>query len=396
MKIGYCTIASANYLSRVQILEQSLRRFHPEADFHILLCESPDVCNQIAIETGREVISPDTVGCASWLHMAFYYDITEYNTALKPFLLETLINRGYDAVIYLDPDIEIYGDLGFLSLQLEAYHVMLTPHVCFPVPDDGCRPTMDAYIRAGQFNLGFLGVSACKEIHDLLRWWQSVLVERCLFDEANQFFVDQFWADAIPSLIDKVFILRDPAYNMAYWNVFQRKLERKGLTWITDSGDLRFFHFSGLYRQDLTKVSVHQNRVTAPVGSHLYILLAEYFTKIQSQPWSRYTEHRYSFACYSNGEPITNEERKTFLDMSQKERAAVGSPFDANNFSKNVIRIRCKEMMEGVRVGTDLLALSGRVKKLQQENLDLRTSMSWKITAPIRKLHSLLSSKNKK
>lgn len=393
MRIAYCTIASADDLSRVQVLEQSLRRYHPGVEFHILLCEWPEVCKKVAASAGRQFLSPADIGCADWLSMAFYYDITEYNTALKPFLLETLLTQGYEAVIYLDPDIEVYGNLDDLPRLLRKYDAILTPHVCQPVPDDGKKPTMDQYIRAGQFNLGFIGISGSPEVRELLHWWQCVLVDRCLSDENSRFFVDQFWAAAIPSLLEKTFILRDPAYNMAYWNVFQRKLDYADGKWITDGGELKFFHFSGLSRDNLSQVSVHQNRVTAPVGSPLHKFLTQYFEKIQRQEWASFNDHIYSFARYNNGEPITNDERKAFLSMRRAERDGVGNPFDANGLPKNIVRIQCKPTLER---NNDMSSkrvnlLNRRVEELEKLNAAMLTSLSWRVTAPLRRLHTLVT-----
>jgi len=396
MRIAFCTIASANYLSRVQVLEKSLHHYHPNAELKILLCERPEVCRDIAAQVGRKLYSPADVGCEDWLQMAFYYDITEYNTALKPYFLEQLIREGYEGVLYFDPDIEIYGPLDELLQLIRTNDVILTPHVSQPVPGDGKNPPMDSYIRAGQFNLGFLGVRGSKEVLDLLRWWQSVLLEKCIFETDHHFFVDQFWAAVFPSFIENTFVLRDPAYNMAYWNVFQRELTFNDGSWQTDSGRLKFFHFSGLHRADLTKVSVHQDRVTAPVGSPLYQLLEEYFTRIKSQEWSIYDGHLYSFATYLGGEPITNDERRTFLSMTRDERTMVGDPFADSSIGKNVIRLRCQvDLDSGEGFATDRVGvLHKKIEMLEKKNQLLLQSLSWRVTAPLRKIHSLLTGGN--
>ncbi len=393
MKIAFCTIASANYLSRVQVLEKSLHAHYPDADLRILLCERPECCREIVAKIGRPVYSPADVSCVDWLQMAFYYDITEYNTALKPFFLETLLKEGYEAIVYFDPDIEVYGDLTFLTRLVTENDVVLTPHVCKPVPTDAKSPVMASYIRAGQFNLGFLGIANSGEVIELLHWWQSVLVEKCIFDVSHQYFVDQFWAAAFPSFSDRVCILRDPAYNMAYWNVFQRKLNCLDEQWVTDSGELKFFRFSGLSRNDLTKVSVHQDRVTAPVGSPLYRLLAGYFDKLQNQEWAEFSDYQYSFAKYANGEPITNEERKAFLGMSREERNALGDPFEANNMPQNIIRVRCHSEMtqNSSLLASRLEVLNKNVEMLEKNNALILNSLSWKVTAPLRKIHALLT-----
>ena len=346
MKIGYCTIASTHYLPQVQILESSLRRFHPEPEFHILLCDSPDICREVSTITGRDILSPERIDCAPWRHLAFCFDGADFSAMLKPFLLETLFRRGYDALIYLDPDIEVFSGLDRLAAILRDNNAVLTPHVCLPAPNDGKRPAMEDYVQAGHYDPGFIGVSASREVRGLLSYWRDVTVERLSAAGNGALFADRYVTAAIPSLLEKTVILRDPAYNMAYWNVFQRKLEYEEGRWTTDSGELKFFHFSGLCHQDPTRVSLHQNRVSASAGTPLFSLLSGYCAKIPAQPWAVFRNHPYSFSFYSNGEPITLDERNAFLEMSAHERAEIGNPFDANHLPRNPIRIRCKEMLD--------------------------------------------------
>jgi len=326
MRVAYCTIASANYLHRVRVLEESLTAHNPDASFHLLLCEWPEVCRSLSGETGRTFVTPQEV-CPDWLHMAFYYDIVEYNTALKPYLIEYLFAKGYDAVFYLDPDIEVYDSFTQLEHLAASYDLILTPHVCQPMPMDSISPGIDDIIRAGQFNLGFIGMARSEESLQALRWWRDVCREYCLFDTKHRFFVDQFWAAALPSFVQKFYCLRDPGCNMAYWNVFQRELHFEDGRWSTNEGALKFFHFSGL-DEDLTQVSRHQHRVKAPVGSPLYNLLVTYREKIEVNAWTKYSRHVYSFAHYSDGNAISAEERRLFLRLSRAQRDEFGSPFE--------------------------------------------------------------------
>jgi hypothetical protein len=325
VRVAYCTIASANYLPRVRVLQESLIEHNPGASFHLLLCEWPEVCRSLSSDTGHVFVTPEDV-CPDWLHMAFYYDIVEYNTALKPYFIEYLFANGYDAVFYLDPDIEVYDSFHALESLAENYDLLLTPHVCQPMPMDSISPGIDDIIRAGQFNLGFIGMRKSEEAARALRWWRDVCHEYCLFDSKHRFFVDQFWAAALPSFVQKFYCLRDPGCNMAYWNVFQRELQFREGRWSTGDDSLKFFHFSGL-DDDLTQVSKHQHRVKAPVGSPLYELLVKYREKIAVNTWAKYSAHVYSFARYLDGRTISPDERKSFLRLGQAQRDRLGNPF---------------------------------------------------------------------
>lgn len=374
MKIAYCTIASANYLPKVRVLEESLAAHNPGASFYILLCERPEVCNSMSKEVDRVFVSPDEV-CSDWLQMAFYYDITEYNTALKPYLLEYLMERGYDAVFYFDPDIEVFGSLTQLESLAEIHDLILTPHVCQPMPLDGLKPGIDEIIKAGQFNLGFIGISDSTEAKKALHWWQEACLEHCLFDGKRGLFVDQFWAAALPSFIQKFHCLRDSGYNMAYWNVFQRTLAIGDGRWMTDCGELKFFHFSGL-AENLSQVSRHQNRVTAPSGSPLHEILASYRERTGNNEWSRHAKHVYSFSQYSDGQMISTDERRQFLQLSQIQRYVLADPFASRiktqvflSESSRVMRLSiCQEYLTTVRtkgiISASLMAIRFVARKL--------------------------------
>ena len=343
IKVVFCTIVSANYLSRAQVLKNSLKKYSPEYELKILLCEKPEVCKEISKKAGHEFYSPADIGCRDWQHMAFYYTLIEYNTALKPFFLEQLCKEGYSSVIYFDPDIEVFSSLNELVKLVLASDIVLTPHLCKPFINDNKIPNMEGFIRGGQFNLGFLGITNSQDSLALLKWWQSVCTEKCIHDSELRYFVDQFWADIFPSFVEKACILRYPGYNVAYWNIFQRDLKCLNGKWLIDGKDLKFFHYSGLAKGDLSKVSIYQNRVTAPKGSDLYTILEMYFEKIKTQKWAEFNERPYSFSTYLNGEAITVVERKKFLRLSKQERREFGDPFEKHTEIRSIIDINVAE-----------------------------------------------------
>ncbi len=343
MKVVYCTIASANYLPRVKVLADSLAAHQSNASLQVLLCEWPERCRELSVKTGFRFLSPAEV-CADWREMAFTYDITEFNTALKPFLLDYLLRDRGDAVFYFDPDIEIFGSLEALENLAAQHALILTPHVCEPLYVDGLRPSIDDIIKVGQFNLGFIGLARDAEVFRALRWWQEICVEHCIVDPEKGYFVDQFWAAALPSFIQNFHCLRAPEYNVAYWNVFQRPLERLDDSWSCQGRPLKFFHFSGLPDDDLTQVSRHQNRVSAAPGSALHTLLSAYLKKTRDNAWCGLDQQAYSFAHFTNGQEISKLERRSLLAMPRAMRRQITDPF-AGNFHDLIPKPQRKAMI---------------------------------------------------
>lgn len=370
-KIAYCTIASANYLARVDVFAQSLREVNPDACLYVLLCEYPETCRQVAEDTNLAIISPDQV-CADWRQMAFYYDIIEYNTALKPFFIEYLLDLGYAGVLYFDPDIAFYAPTQALERLLEEQDVLLTPHAHLPVADDGCQPEMESYIRGGQFNLGFVGFSGRADARVALHWWQSVCVEKCIFDPSLRYFVDQFWAAIFPSFVEHCYVIRDAGHNVAYWNVFQRPVTCKDGQWFAGGSPLVFFHFSGLDMVDPTRVSRHQNRVTAPVGSELHSILADYVTRVKSSRLARYGSHPYSFATFQDGRVIDAGLRRNFLALSRTERLTFGDPFMPSKRIFGITRLN-------IDASRTELRMQYYLRKLSRFTRRAWTELRWKL-----------------
>ena len=71
------------------------------------------------------------------LRMAAIYDVSEFCTAVKPWLLKRLLDDGASSVIYLDPDIKVYQSLSDLEMLSVENEIILTPHVTRPMPRDG-------------------------------------------------------------------------------------------------------------------------------------------------------------------------------------------------------------------------------------------------------------------
>ena len=69
--------------------------------------------------------------------MAMIYDITELSTAVKPWLLRTLLDRGLTDVTYVDPDVQVFAPLDDISELAREHSIVLVPHTTQPIPRDG-------------------------------------------------------------------------------------------------------------------------------------------------------------------------------------------------------------------------------------------------------------------
>lgn len=119
MKIGVFTIASKNYLAYARTLMASVKEHLPE--YRRYLCLADEVSGEF--EPSKEVfevIQADQIGIDSFQDMTIRYDIMEFNTAVKPFMIEWLFNNtDLDVVIYLDPDIQVFSKFDRLEAVIE-------------------------------------------------------------------------------------------------------------------------------------------------------------------------------------------------------------------------------------------------------------------------------------
>jgi hypothetical protein len=73
--------------------------------------------------------------------MATMYDVLELSTAVKPWLIRTLLKEDGTPVVYLDPDVEIFAPLSEAAELADARGIVLTPHTLEPLPSDGYEPS---------------------------------------------------------------------------------------------------------------------------------------------------------------------------------------------------------------------------------------------------------------
>ncbi len=302
MKTGCFTICSRNYLAYALTLRNSLREFEPDLDFRIFLADAPV---DGPSPQGVEIIPVSKIGIDGFRDMAFRYTVLEFNTAVKPDCIEYMMDQaGYDAVIYLDPDIQVFAALARVHDALAGgASCVLTPHIRAPLDDDGIPSDIDL-MRAGTFNLGFAAFANTPEARRFLTWWKRKLRVHCRVDLEQGLFVDQRFADFAPSFLDRLAVIRDPGYNVAYWNLRNRPVTRRGGTWYAGGEPLVFFHFSGVVPGSPEVFSRHQSRFDMTNIGDASALTLDYADRIAANGHAGWSSIPYAYGHFSTGEPI--------------------------------------------------------------------------------------------
>jgi lipopolysaccharide biosynthesis glycosyltransferase len=281
------TIASNNYLPYVNILMDSLKRTNPDYRRFLILADkvSPEINYGDDL---FEIIEADQLGISKFRDMTLRYDVMEFNTAIKPFAIERLFKKhGIQNVIYLDPDICVYRKLHELdTLLAEGHSAVLTPHITRPL-SDGKKPNDYHMLQAGVFNLGFIALHRDADADQFVRWWGEKLRTLCHAEPHKNLFTDQRWVDLAPCFIERLAVLRNTTYNVAYWNLAQRAVDRVSDKYLVDGKELAFFHFSGLDPKQQQSVSKHQDRLTWSDLGVLQKLFNEYREQLEGFGWGK-------------------------------------------------------------------------------------------------------------
>ena len=312
---AFCTIIAKNYLAFARVLARSLARRQPGAAVYVLLVDDVEGRFEPAREPFELLLLGD-LPLPRPREMCFRYDVMELSTAVKPFLLRELLARGHDRVVFLDPDIRVYRPLDAVLDGLKEADMLLTPHLTSPLGDDK-HPGEREILMAGAYNLGFLGLARTPAVEGFLGWWGERCEEQCVAEPERGLFVDQRWMDLAPGLLDRVRVLRHPGYNVAYWNLHDRRLQGPPDDAHVNGEPLVFFHFSGLDPLKPARLSRHQDRYPSVSGEPLASLVAAYSAEVLAAGHQASSRWPYTHGAFRDGHPIGREMRELFRQQPQ-------------------------------------------------------------------------------
>lgn len=257
------TICSANYLAQAIALGDSLLQHNPRYTFVIGLVDEISDLKSLPVQTSYPLIPIKDIEIPDFKEFCAQYNITELNTAVKPFYFSYLFDKyeKVESIVYLDPDIFVYHSFELLENHLTSNQIVLTPHITKPINDDK-YPTETDFLNAGIYNLGFIALKRGTESLGLIHWWKNRLYRLCKIDFENGLFVDQLWLNFATLFYKEVFVLDNPGYNMAYWNLQERSLSKNEADNYIVNGEhpLVFYHFSGYDLHKQYAISKYQNR----------------------------------------------------------------------------------------------------------------------------------------
>lgn len=315
------------YLGRARTLLSTLRAAHPDwAVCAVVVDEPPPGTDPAELLAGFDlVLGLHDLGIPRARAWLFKHEVVEACTAVKANAMLRLMDAGYSAVVYLDPDIAVFHPLDTVLAALDGAAVVLTPHQTSP--NRNARVMGDnelVSLRLGAYNLGFIAVRSFGPGRDFAEWWAAQLLRACYDDPAAGLFTDQKYIDLVPGLFDGVAVLRDPGCNVASWNLSTRRLfigADGGIR--VNEAPLRFMHF--------TKVNaVGDVMLDRYAGDSIEALevWSWYRRQVARRQPDAVPDGYWHYATFSNGVAVPREAR--LLYRENPDLRAGDDPFDAN------------------------------------------------------------------
>jgi hypothetical protein len=145
---------------------------------------------------------------------------------------------------------------------------------------------------------------------------------------------DQRWADYMPSLF-RHHLLKDPGYNVAYWNLHARPITQADGRYYARDVPLRFLHFSGFDPRTPWLLSRHQGtepRILLSEHAALAALCDDYAAALERAGFAAYCQRGYGWGRSADGLEMTGRIRRLYwsalMAAERQEAAEPPDPFD--------------------------------------------------------------------
>lgn len=326
MTIYVYTSIALNYFPKARVLSTTLKKFHPDWKFCMLVSEDIDDKTRekmLSYDDIDEVICYDqlvftdgfgkTLSNQEFKQWCFKHTIVEFCTAVKGSALQFLLNKpDCRAVFYFDPDIAIFDDLTQLTDHFKSEKsILLTPHLTdIERTYEAVWDNEISTLRHGIYNLGFIGVKNDINGNKFAKWWKDRLDMYCYADIPNGVFTDQSWCDMVPAVFEGVYILRSPHFNVSTWNLNHRFVDGADINSLYVNKDYKmcFYHFSG-FDSGAQLAMLNKYAQNMP---KLFLLRNWYIEECIKLDNTEFSMRKWQFNYYSNGSKIADEHRVIF------------------------------------------------------------------------------------
>lgn len=259
MKLNFCTLFNANYLSRGLVMYDSLMQ-HCK-DFNLYVFAFDDACADYLIAQSLKnlvVIRLNEFEDEKLLSVKSSRTAAEYCwTSTPSTILYCLTKFDLNHCTYIDADLLFYADPIVLVQEMGQKSVLITEH--------RYSPQHDQSERSGKYCVQF--ITAKNDFNGLktMHWWRNACIDWCYARHEDGKFGDQKYLDNWPQMFDGIHELQNLGGGVAPWNVqqyefFNNQTFLKGIELKTKNEfNLIFFHFHGFKYHKNNLVALAEN-----------------------------------------------------------------------------------------------------------------------------------------
>ncbi len=286
------TTCTYNHIGRAFSLASSIKKNCANTKLIIGLV---DKGNEVFPNCDSEIISAKEMQLPFLDEMFKKYTALELNSALKPYFADYILrSKEVEQIVFLDSDILLYSDIVEITQEkMMNNSVLLSPHA-LSSPEEATHLTDRNFLRSGIYNAGFFAVKNDEYGFHFLNWWKDKVKNHCFINAQAGMFAEQLWLNLVPLYHQKVYVIKDLGYNVAYWNLHERTISKSGKNYVVNNVyPLVFFHFSGANVETFKqrKLTVHNTPYTLDNRPDVEELFSEYTTCLESNNFENYDQY---------------------------------------------------------------------------------------------------------
>lgn len=272
--IIFTTVATEDYLPGALVLFESLRETQENFRFFTLVADESERRHVLP----REMNPVPSAVLDQSEFPSKKYDPFELCNALRyPWIEFLLRTENPSYVVYLDSDILVLNSFRHLFSEMKGRSFCLTPHILKPFPLDEGLPNDVTLMTFGTYNSGMLAFESTPAAESILGFLKQRTARYC-YNDPPRYFVDQKILPLAVSLFLADFCqLNHPGFNVAYWNLHERKLRMSEGTVLSNGKPLVFVHFSGYEPSSPQQLTRWPSRPLEENGEVVTTLIERYF-----------------------------------------------------------------------------------------------------------------------
>ena len=370
-EVAAATVCTLDHLHFALALATSMRRHHPELTLHILVVDGDG--EELPGVPGCRFLRGSEVGLFADPYLALKLSAADLCCAAKPFLLAHLAaTAGAARIVYLDADLYLFAPLTALLEQARRASFVVFPHTVAPMPRPELRwerPALGQLALAGVFNAGLFVFAVGEATQRFLATWRELVSEPGAFLSSRGAQTEQNSFNWVVAFLDDVHVMRDSAYNVAYWNLHERSLRwsattPEGPVFTVDGHPLVVFHFSGYSPAEPLRLSLGNHRHPVHSDRALGRLLTFYAGELEAHDRDAWSAHAYRFAHFPSGVAIDRRLRELFREHEPELRSGI------DPFTDEGEAFYCRALLSPLPGASSLLPLL--LAAIYRERPDLR------------------------